>query len=165
MCLCSVVLLPPNCRTAVRTGTPTFKTASAAAVILSALGPRLHCQRNIQTCSYLLSQQEPIVDPDYHSIIKDTEKSQGDAEKLEFQAETRMLLDIVAKSLYSDKEVFVRELISNASDALEKLRHAQLSSAVSDVSLDSPHEIHIATDKQARTFTIQVMYVLNFYVI
>ncbi|GFR06352.1 hypothetical protein TNCT_427921 [Trichonephila clavata] len=37
MFLCSVVLLTPNCRTAVRTGTPSFKTASAAAIILSAL--------------------------------------------------------------------------------------------------------------------------------
>ncbi|XP_055933802.1 heat shock protein 75 kDa, mitochondrial-like [Argiope bruennichi] len=118
-------------------------------------GIKLNYQRSFQTCSYLLSQQEAAVDSDYHTIIKDTEKSQGEAEKLEFQAETRMLLDIVAKSLYSDKEVFIRELISNASDALEKLRHAQLSSAETGVSLDSPHEIHIATDKQARTFTIQ----------
>ena len=46
----------------------------------------------------------------------------GDSEKHEFQAETRKLLDIVAKSLYSGKEVFIRELISNSSDALEKLR-------------------------------------------
>ena len=43
------------------------------------------------------------------------------AEQHQFQAETRMLLDIVAKSLYSEKEVFVRELISNASDAIEKV--------------------------------------------
>ncbi|XP_035222491.1 heat shock protein 75 kDa, mitochondrial-like, partial [Stegodyphus dumicola] len=110
--------------------------------------------RYIQTCSYLF-QQEPAQDPDYHTIIKDTEKYQGTPEKLEFQAETRMLLDIVAKSLYSDKEVFIRELISNASDALEKLRHAQLISGESGIDPDRPHEIHIATDKQARTFTIQ----------
>ena len=38
-----------------------------------------------------------------------------------------MLLDIVAKSLYSEKEVFIRELISNASDAIEKMRLLQLS--------------------------------------
>lgn len=48
--------------------------------------------------------------------------STGSSEKHEFQAETRKLLDIVAKSLYSGKEVFIRELISNCSDALEKLR-------------------------------------------
>lgn len=45
----------------------------------------------------------------------------GPTVRKQFQAETRRLLDIVAKSLYSDKEVFLRELISNASDALEKV--------------------------------------------
>lgn len=40
----------------------------------------------------------------------------------EFKAETRKLLDIVAKSIYTDKEVFIRELLSNCSDALEKQR-------------------------------------------
>jgi len=50
-------------------------------------------------------------------------------EEHEFQAETRQLLDIVARSLYSEKEVFVRELISNASDAIEKYRYTQLTQA------------------------------------
>ena len=48
----------------------------------------------------------------------------GEAESYEFQAETMKLLDIVAKSIYTDKEVFIRELLSNASDALEKHRYA-----------------------------------------
>ena len=43
-------------------------------------------------------------------------------ESREFKAETRKLLDIVAKSIYTDKEVFIRELLSNCSDALEKRR-------------------------------------------
>lgn len=47
-------------------------------------------------------------------------------EKFEFQAEIKQLLDIVVHSLYTEKEIFVRELVSNASDALEKLRHLQL---------------------------------------
>lgn len=51
-------------------------------------------------------------------------------EKLNFQAETKQLLDIVTHSLYTDKEVFIRELISNASDALEKLRHEQVISCL-----------------------------------
>jgi hypothetical protein len=51
----------------------------------------------------------------YHSIIRESEKPVGAADNYEFKAETKMLLDIVAKSLYSETEVFVRELISNSS--------------------------------------------------
>ena len=48
-------------------------------------------------------------------------------EKHQFQAEIQQLLDIVIHSLYTDKEIFVRELISNAADACEKLRFTQSS--------------------------------------
>ena len=44
----------------------------------------------------------------------------------EFQAETKKLLDIVINSLYTERDVFVRELISNSADALEKYRHESL---------------------------------------
>lgn len=44
----------------------------------------------------------------------------SNSEKMEFKAETKKLLNIVAKSIYTDKEVFLRELLSNCSDALEK---------------------------------------------
>uniref|UniRef100_A0A914V7R3 Heat shock protein 75 kDa, mitochondrial n=1 Tax=Plectus sambesii TaxID=2011161 RepID=A0A914V7R3_9BILA len=77
-------------------------------------------------------------------------------EKHEFQAETRMLLDIVAKSLYSEQEVFLRELISNASDALEKLRYIQLTSEEKlSVEGDHNYEIRVNTDNKARTLVIQ----------
>lgn len=71
-----------------------------------------------------------------------------------FKAETRRLLDIVANSLYTDKEVFVRELISNASDALEKLRFLQATHSVA-VSSDHQLRITITVDEAAKTFTIQ----------
>ncbi|CAH1163283.1 unnamed protein product [Phaedon cochleariae] len=93
-----------------------------------------------------------------HNIIKDTERVIGESSKHEFQAETRMLLDIVARSLYSEKEVFIRELISNASDALEKFRYLTVAGnegADKIVEFDRPLEIHISTDKHKCTLTIQ----------
>lgn len=76
-------------------------------------------------------------------------------DEMEFQAETRQLLDIVTHSLYTDKEVFLRELVSNASDALEKLRHVQSTGELSGSSeKDAPLEIRITTDEATNTLTI-----------
>ncbi|XP_034046339.1 heat shock protein 75 kDa, mitochondrial [Thalassophryne amazonica] len=91
-------------------------------------------------------EEEPL-----HTIISDTESVEGDFSKHEFQAETKKLLDIVARSLYSEKEVFIRELISNGSDALEKLRYKLLTSRTDA----APLEIHLRTDAAKGTFTIQ----------
>ncbi len=74
--------------------------------------------------------------------------------KHEFQAETQQVLDIVVNSLYKDKEIFIRELISNASDALEKLRQLQLTEKnIFEDELE--HEIKVTTDDSANTLTIQ----------
>jgi molecular chaperone HtpG len=75
-------------------------------------------------------------------------------QKFEFQAEISQLLDIVTHSLYTEKEIFIRELISNAADALEKLRHTQLTEKeIFDDRLAL--EINVTTDDKAKTFTIQ----------
>ena len=75
-------------------------------------------------------------------------------QKFEFQAEIKQLLDIVVHSLYTEKEIFIRELVSNASDALEKLRHTQLTEKeIFDDTLTL--EINISTDDKAKTITIQ----------
>lgn len=77
-----------------------------------------------------------------------------DAGTFEFQAEVRQLLDIVIHSLYASKDIFVRELVSNASDALEKLRHLKLTQKdIADG--DLPLEINITTDNLAKTVTIE----------
>jgi molecular chaperone HtpG len=72
---------------------------------------------------------------------------------LGFQAEVSRLLQIVANSLYSDKQVFLRELISNASDACDRLRHLALTEPglVAD---DPEFRIRIGADKEARTLVI-----------
>jgi len=75
-------------------------------------------------------------------------------QKYEFQAEISQLLDIVTHSLYTEKEIFIRELVSNASDALEKLRHTQLTEK--DIFDDQlTLEINVTTDDKAKTITIQ----------
>lgn len=72
----------------------------------------------------------------------------------EFQAETKQVLDIVVNSLYKDKEIFVREIVSNASDALEKLRRLQLTEKeVGDDNLEL--EINVSTDDTKNQLIIQ----------
>ena len=74
-------------------------------------------------------------------------------ETLNFQAEVKQLLDIVVHSLYSNKEIFLRELTSNASDAIDKLRFASLSDPALYES-DPNLAIKISYDKDARTLKV-----------
>jgi len=75
-------------------------------------------------------------------------------EQLEFQAEARQLLDLMVHSVYSDKDSFLRELISNASDALDKLRIEAFQNKDLDVDTSDLH-IEIEVDTDARTLTIR----------
>jgi len=74
-------------------------------------------------------------------------------EKFTFQTEVGRLLDIVAHSLYSHKEIFLRELISNASDACDRLRYAGLTQPELTEG-DADFNITLAFDKEARTLSI-----------
>lgn len=74
-------------------------------------------------------------------------------QKLEFRTEVKQLLDLMIHSLYSHKEVFLRELISNASDAIDKARYESLTN--SDVLENEPEwKIRITADKETGTLTI-----------
>ena len=80
----------------------------------------------------------------------DTEKE----EKFEFQSEVKQLLDILVYSLYKNKEVFLRELISNASDALNKVQFEILTAQDSE-DKDQELKITIAVDKKHNKIVIE----------
>ena len=74
-------------------------------------------------------------------------------ETLQFQAETKRLLDIVINSIYTNKEIFLRELISNASDAIDKLHFESLTNQ-EILENNSDYEIFIVPDTESKTITI-----------
>src|SRR5688572_2356474 len=74
-------------------------------------------------------------------------------ETFQFQAEARQVLDLMIHSLYTNKEIFLRELISNASDALDRLRIEALTRPEL-IQADDRLEIWIESDSKERTITI-----------
>ncbi len=75
-------------------------------------------------------------------------------QEFEYQAEMKQLLHLIVHSLYTHREIFLRELISNASDALNLVRFRQLTDTTI-VDYDAPLEITITLDKDNRTFSIE----------
>ena len=73
--------------------------------------------------------------------------------KKQFKAESKKLLDLMINSIYTNKEIFLRELISNASDAIDKLYYRSLTDKSIKVKKDKL-EIWISPDKENRTITI-----------
>ncbi len=71
----------------------------------------------------------------------------------QFKAESKRLLDLMIHSIYTHKEIFLRELISNASDAIDKLYYRALSENITGLSRDD-FAIHLSIDKENRTFTV-----------
>ncbi|MBQ1539622.1 MAG: molecular chaperone HtpG, partial [Desulfovibrio sp.] len=77
----------------------------------------------------------------------------SEAKTCEFKAEVRKVLQILTNSLYTNKEIFLRELVSNASDALDKVRFRQMKGDT-PASADLPLEIRIKLDKDKKVLTI-----------
>ena len=75
------------------------------------------------------------------------------AEKKQFKAESKRLLDLMINSIYTHKEIFLRELISNASDATDKLYYKALTENISEIN-KSDLTIDLAFDKENRTLTV-----------
>ena len=82
-----------------------------------------------------------------------TENIAANRETMGFQTEVKQLLQLMIHSLYSNREIFLRELVSNASDACDKLRFEALHNA-SLFENDADLHIHVSYDKEARTLTI-----------
>lgn len=74
--------------------------------------------------------------------------------KKEFKAESKRLMDLMINSIYTNKEIFLRELISNASDALDKLHYRSLTDKKLNVNVDDL-EIKIELNKEDRRLTIE----------
>ena len=73
--------------------------------------------------------------------------------KKQFKAESKRLLDLMINSIYTHKEIFLRELISNASDAMDKLYYRSLSENVTGI-LREDMVIRLTPDKESRTLTL-----------
>ena len=85
--------------------------------------------------------------------MSDTQNSEPTRETMGFQAEVKELLGLMIHSLYSNREIFLRELISNASDACDKLRFEALHNHAL-LAGDPDFRIRIDYDKDARTITV-----------
>jgi molecular chaperone HtpG len=82
------------------------------------------------------------------------ESEQREQETFSFQADVTQILDLVVHSLYSNKEIFLRELISNASDAIDRLRLELLTQSEELPEDEGPLQIRVSYDKDARTITV-----------
>src|SRR5215469_3708361 len=85
--------------------------------------------------------------------VQAVQVEEAEQEVFSFQAEAVQILDLMVHSLYSNKEIFLRELVSNASDAIDRLRLELLADGESPEA-EGPLQIRVSYDKDAGTITI-----------
>ena len=84
-----------------------------------------------------------------------TDQSTPQREVHEYQAEMQKLLDILVHSLYTEREIFLRELLSNSADALSKVQFLALTSADQLLNPDASLQIELSFDEDKQTITIE----------
>lgn len=140
-----------------------MKLSQAATVILSsaiAVGAFVPSVSNTRTTmmaptSSFASRKSTTFNPLAMSEVVDAETVEEGAETYEFQAEVGRVMDIIINSLYSNRDVFLRELVSNAADACDKKRFLSITSDSSDGTDLAKPSISIKSDKDAMTVTIE----------
>jgi len=109
---------------------------------------------NVADASSEGDEEEEKIEQNLDGMSTDEmDKMKAGQESHEFQAEVNRLMDIIINSLYSNREIFVRELISNAADASDKARYLALTDK--DIDVSTPLEIEISFNKDAKTVTIR----------
>ncbi len=102
--------------------------------------------------SRFFSEETKVEKEDTKVEEEEVKLKESNKEHKVFKAETKKILDIVTHSLYTDKEIFLRELLSNCSDALEKQRYLETTGALTMTG--DPLFISIMTNEKAKTLTI-----------
>jgi heat shock protein beta len=110
-----------------------------------------HAPLPFQQASLVLAEEEA---GEAKILVEDTYQPPENAEHFKFEAEVSRMLDIVVNSLYQNKDVFLRELISNASDALDKIRFLALTKP-EYLEAEEKLQVQIEFDAEANTLTVR----------